>query len=132
MCDYSLEHYPSRPARQGEPYETNRFPSGSIGFVVPGDQSVAICMTCDTRIKLENIPPTLQARLNAGASELVTFTRLETGTYRDGVRFGNGRAITLQELGTGVKATVQDALIKPLPEFVPYARVPQELPELVD
>ena len=32
MCDYSLEMYGSRPAREGEIYVTTRFPSGSIGF----------------------------------------------------------------------------------------------------
>lgn len=127
MCDYSLEHYQSRPARQGEPYETTRFTSGSIGFIVPGDQSVAICMTCDMRVKLENIPASLQTRLAIGAVESVTFTRLETGTYRDGVRFANGSAVTLQELGTGVKASVSDALVEPLPEFVPYAKVPRKV-----
>ena len=47
MCDYSLEMYQSRPAQQGEEYISNRFPSGSIGFVSPGDQSIAICMACD-------------------------------------------------------------------------------------
>ena len=127
MCDYSLEHYQSRPARQGEPYVTTRFPSGSIGFIVPGDQSVAVCMTCDMRLKLENITAPLQARLGIGAHELVTFTRLETGTYRDGVRFANGSAVTLQELGSGVRASVYDALADPLPEFVPYAQAPRKV-----
>lgn len=132
MCDYSLEHYRSRPARQSEPYETNRFPSGSIGFVVPGDQSVAICMTCDTRLILDNIPEILQTRLGIGPREDVVFTRLETGTYRDGIRFDNGRAVTLQELGTGVRAVVHDALSDPLPHMKPDVVVPRAMPELVD
>jgi hypothetical protein len=133
MCDYSLEHYHSRPAQQGEAYETHRFPSGSIGFVVPEAPSVAVCMTCDTRLKLENLPTPLQARLGVGAQEAVTFTRLDTGTYRDGVLFKNGRAVTLQELGSGVKAWVQDALIEPLPVFEPKVTVtPRRMPELVE
>ena len=37
MCDYSLEMYGSRPAREGEIYVTTRFPSGSIGFASAGD-----------------------------------------------------------------------------------------------
>ena len=32
MCDYSLEHYRSRPAQLGEKYETHQFESRSIGF----------------------------------------------------------------------------------------------------
>ena len=114
MCDYSLEHYQSRPARQGEEYVTNRFPSGSIGFVVPGDQSVAICMTCDMRLKLHSLPILMRARLNVTDTEVVTFARLDTGLYRDGVRLSNGRTLSLQELGPGIKAQVVDALADPL------------------
>ena len=114
MCDYSLEHYQSRPARRGEEYVTNRFASGTVGFVVPGDQSVAICMSCDMRLKLEDIPAVLQVRLGVGPYEAATFARLETGPYRDGVRFGNGKTITLQELGPSVKAWLEDALVEPI------------------
>src|SRR4051794_9248062 len=64
MCDYSLEMYQSRPARQGEEYVSNKFPSGSIGFVARGDQSVAICMACDTRLRLECISPLVQEQVH--------------------------------------------------------------------
>jgi hypothetical protein len=35
MCEYSLEHYRSRPAQLGEKYETHQFESRSIGFIAP-------------------------------------------------------------------------------------------------
>jgi hypothetical protein len=110
MCDYSLEHYHSRPAQEGEEYISNRFPSGSIGFVVPGDQSVAVCMACDMRLKLANIPAGLQSRLGIAETAPAEFARFNSGPYRDGVRFEDGQAVTLQELGTGVRAWVVDAL----------------------
>lgn len=122
MCDYSLEHYQSRPARQGEKYVSNRFPSGSIGFVVPGDQSVAVCMTCDTRLKLESIPMMMQLRLGLSPVETVTFVRIEGGFYHDGVRFDNGRVLSLQDLGPGITAWLEDALNEPLPKFEPQQR----------
>jgi len=56
MCDYSLELYRSRPAQVGESYETYRFPSGTVGFIAPGDASTAVCMAYDTRLRLERIP----------------------------------------------------------------------------
>ena len=56
MCDFSLELYRSRPARVGERYETRRFPSGTVGFMAPGDCSIAVCTAYDTRLKLEGIP----------------------------------------------------------------------------
>jgi hypothetical protein len=37
MCDYSLEMYASRPAREGEIYVITRFPSGSVGLASAGD-----------------------------------------------------------------------------------------------
>ena len=60
MCDYSLETYRSRPAQLGERYETHQFQSRSIGFIVPGDPSTAVCMACDTKLRLEGIPESVQ------------------------------------------------------------------------
>ena len=57
MCDYSLEHYRSRPAQLGEKYETHQFGSWSIGFIAPGDASTAICMACDTKLRLRGSLP---------------------------------------------------------------------------
>ena len=55
MCDYSLEMYASRPARESEKYVTTRFPSGSIGLAAPGDCTTAVCVQYDTHLKLEGI-----------------------------------------------------------------------------
>lgn len=113
MCDYSLEAYRTRPARQGESYTTHRFPSGTIGFVADGDTVTAICLAYDTKLTLDQIPQPLQAALGVSASEPVTFTRLEANLFQDGVRFANGAEVSLQRLGTGVKACVVDALLHP-------------------
>jgi hypothetical protein len=48
MCDYSLEMYASRPARESELYVTTKFPSGSIGLASPGDCTTAVCVQYDT------------------------------------------------------------------------------------
>ncbi len=113
MCDYSLETYRSQPAREGVGYETHRFPSRSIGFVDPRNPSTAVCMACDMRLELDGIPAQVQSTYGVEAREVVTFTSLETGTYHDAVRFAKGAAITLQQLGPGVKARVINALKAP-------------------
>jgi hypothetical protein len=113
MCDYSLETYRSRPAQLGEKYETHQFPSFSIGFIAPGDSSTAVCMACDTKLRLEGIPYKIQRAYFVTPNEDVTFTRLEDGPNHDGVRFGNGAEVTLQQLGPGVKGWVCDALSSP-------------------
>ena len=113
MCDYSLEAFRSRPARQGEEYITNRFPSGSIGFVSPGDQSVAICMACDMELELSRIPSVTQAQAGVGETERVTFTQVDGPYHRDAVRFANGKVMTLQALGAGITAWLAADNAKP-------------------
>ena len=110
MCDYSLEHYRSRPAQIGEKYETHQFDSRSIGFFAPGDCATAVCMAYDTKLRLESIPERIQRFHGVSANENVTFARLDNGPHHDGVRFANGRQVTLQELGSGVTGYVDDAL----------------------
>jgi len=110
MCDYSLEMYGSRPARESERYETVRFPSGSVGLASPGDCGTAVCVQYDTRLRLENIPQHIQASLRVNATEEVTFVRLDHGAYRDGIRFRNGKDISIQQLNSGVSAVVVQML----------------------
>ena len=71
MCDYSLEMYASRPAREHERYVTTRFPSGSIGFASPGDCTTAVCVQYDTPLALEQIPDRVQSQLGIGALSLI-------------------------------------------------------------
>jgi|SRR5215469_18376442 len=106
MCDYSLEAYRTRPAREGERYVTTRFDSGSIGLAAPGDSRIPVCVACDTALHIEDIPPHVQARLGLKAAEDATLVHLDYGAFRDGVRFENGATIALQQLGTGVGVTV--------------------------
>jgi hypothetical protein len=106
MCDYSLEMYGSRPAREGEIYVTTRFPSGSIGFASAGDPRTAVCMQCDTKVMLTDIPPALQTALRVGAEVETTFAQREAGLYRDGLRLADGRFVSLQDLQPGIHAYV--------------------------
>lgn len=110
MCDYSLEAYRSRPAQVSEQYVTHRFSSGTIGFIAPGDPQTAICMACDMRLSIDDIPADIQTAHKVGPKETVTFVRLERGPFFDGVRFANGAEVTLQRLGAGAKCV----LIEPL------------------
>ena len=114
MCDYSLEMYASRPAREEEKYVTTRFPSGSIGLASAGDCTTAVCVQYDTRLHLENISTDLQTRLGVKPEEEVVFARLEHGAYRDGIKFGNGKEVSLQLLGAGVGVALVTLHEKPV------------------
>lgn len=106
MCDFSLEMYRTRLAREGETYTTARFPSGTIGLAPMSGDATPVCVPYDTCLTLEDIPQELQTSLPARVREEVTFVRLEQGPYRDGVKFASGVEISLQRLGPGVRATV--------------------------
>ena len=60
--------------------------------------SVAACINSWT--------PTSDASDVPMAIEEATFIRLDHGAYRDGVRFRNGREISIQQLSVGVGAIV--------------------------
>lgn len=117
MCDYSLEMYGSRPAMEGERYVTTRFPSGSMGLASPGQPGTAVCMACDTRLMIADIPAELAARHNIGVSGEAVFVRLDSGLYRDGLRFGNGAELSLQQLPPGVSVELVPQKMEPLPIF---------------
>ena len=112
MCDYSLEMYGSRPAREGELYVTSRFPSGSIGFAAPGDPKIPVCVQCDTKVVLTDIPAVMQRTYGIGAEVETVFAQRETGLYRDGLRLKDGRFVSLQDLPPGVGAYVPSLLEK--------------------
>ena len=63
--------------------------------------------------KLEGISSDLQTRLGVSDEERVIFARLEHSAYRDGIKFGNGKEISLQLLGSGVGATLIATAQKP-------------------
>lgn len=70
----------------------------------------AVCIPPGARLHMQDIPVRLQHELNVGPEEDVTFTQLtaSVNSYRDAVRFGNGKEIRLQELREGQRAKVLD------------------------
>ena len=110
MCDYSLEAYRTRPAREGERYVTTRFASGSIGLAAPGDATIPVCVACDTTLRLESLPAELRERHGLHAIEDAVFVHLDRGAWRDGVRFRNGATMSLQLLPVGIGVTVTGLL----------------------
>lgn len=110
MCDYSLEACKKRTARAGETIATQRFPGGSLGFAAPENNTVAVCLACDTKLELNNLPTAIQSMCGTRESALAIFTQRDTTVDRDAVIFQNGQTATLQQLGCGVSARVVDDL----------------------
>jgi len=70
----------------------------------------AVCIPPGARLMLQDIPADLQHSLEVGPIEEVTFTQLTAAvnTFRDAIRFKNGRQICLQELEAGQRVKVLD------------------------
>ncbi|MBV9504942.1 MAG: hypothetical protein JO323_08050 [Acidobacteriia bacterium] len=70
----------------------------------------AVCIPPGARLELQDIPARLQHELGVCAAEQVTFTQITAAvnSYRDAVRFLNGREVRLQELREGQRVRVLD------------------------
>ena len=68
----------------------------------------AVCVPPGAKLQLYDIPASLQEDLRVGSNEEVTFTQLscEAYTYRDAVRFANGKEVLLQQLHEKQRAVV--------------------------
>jgi hypothetical protein len=93
------------PARRGFWCAVKEF------FNPPKSEPVpAVCIPPGARLRLQDIPLRLQHDLGVGPVEDVTFTQISAvvNSYRDAVRFYNGREVRLQELREGQRVTVLD------------------------
>lgn len=74
------------------------------------DPVPAVCIPPGARMQLQDIPARLQHDLGLGPAETVTFTQISAAvnSYRDAVRFENGREVRLQELREGQRVRVLD------------------------
>ena len=70
----------------------------------------AVCIPPGARLHLEDIPVRMQQDVGVTASEDVVFTQISAAvnSYRDAVRFRNGREVRLQELREGQRLKVLD------------------------
>src|SRR5438128_1988058 len=70
----------------------------------------AVCIPPGARLRLQGIPVRLQSELGVGPVEDVIFTQISAAvnSYRDAVRFANGRELRLQELREGLSVKVLD------------------------
>ena len=70
----------------------------------------AVCIPPGARMQLLDIPARVQHEIGVGPCEAVTFTQISAAanSYRDALRFSNGREVRLQELREGQRVRVLD------------------------
>ena len=87
----------------------------------------AVCIPPGARLMLRDIPKTMQRDMGIGETEPVVFaqTSAEANTYRDAIRFENGRQMLLQFLQVGQRVTLVS--LSPSVDESIFARPPARL-----
>jgi hypothetical protein len=116
MCDYSLHHVKSRPAKVGDKLRTVNFNTGTRGFASKDDRTTAVCVLPGTELAFAE-----EVRCAPAPFSLLSWRvkTLETRTaifrqvnkdvprmHHDALEFPDGQTVLLTELVEGQEATV--------------------------
>ena len=114
MCDYSLHHVASRPAKLQDKLITTRFGNSiTRGFTAVGEPKVAVCLLPGTELAFErNVECQPVFGFLPGRKcghRLARFRRVnldEPASHHDALEFPDGRMVLLTHLRSGQIATV--------------------------
>jgi hypothetical protein len=139
MCDYSLHHVASRPAKVGDKLVTSAFDSSTThGFCAVGEPNVAVCLRPGTELAFESDVENNHAALAGLGMEIgelggkvARFTQIDMdrpAAYHDALEFPNGKIVLVTHLRRGQLATVlqlppvsevaEKKVAVPAPEFI--------------
>ena len=113
MCDYSLEHVASRPARVGDKLISTRFiNSGTCGFAAVGELNVAVCLlpgtelSFDEELKCESIFWFGFTRLPYRVARFREINKDQPKVPHDALEIPDGQIVLVTKLREGQHATV--------------------------
>jgi hypothetical protein len=113
MCDYSLHHVNSRPAKVGDRLTTRDFGLSTRGFAAPEDKNVAVCVLPGTELsfagKVEYVPRALGWGERVVIHETAIFRQVDQEkqcVHHDALEFPDGEIVKLTFLQEGQQATV--------------------------
>ena len=114
MCNYSLHHVKSRPAKVGDKLTTSNFRTGTRGFAAPEDSTMAVCILPGTELAFSEEVKCAWFRLFGCKAKTINF---RTAIFRqinkdvprvhhDALEFPDGTCVLLTDLLEGQEATV--------------------------
>jgi hypothetical protein len=114
MCDYSLQHVRSRPAKVGDKLVSTRFANSSTrGFASIGEPHVAVCLLPGTEIAFDKeveYEPSFGFLFSRKTGQRVArFRHINEDRphwHHDALEFPNGDTVLLTRLCEGQHATV--------------------------
>ncbi|NWG23057.1 MAG: hypothetical protein HXY30_01350 [Pseudorhodoplanes sp.] len=127
MCDYSLQHVASTPAKVGDKLVTTRFENSiTRGFSAVGRPDVAVCLLPGTELAFDRNVECDRAlgilpRRSFNA-KLARFRQLNTEqphAHHDALEFPDGQTVFVTQLSEGQTATVLQLPASPKPAETP-------------
>lgn len=114
MCDFSLHHVASRPAKVGDKLITTSFTNSlTRGFAAVGDRNVAVCLLPGTelafhnRVEYERVLKLFgRVRLNQSVARFRQVNKSYPHAHHDALEFPDGQTVLLTRLAEGQTATV--------------------------
>jgi hypothetical protein len=112
MCDYSLQHVKSRPAKIGDQLTTLDFGMGTRGFSASEDKNVAVCVRPGTELSFTaevrrmRLWPWHDKRINQKTAIFRRINQHNPFANHDALEFPDGQVVLLTMLAEGQKATV--------------------------
>jgi hypothetical protein len=116
MCDYSLHHVATRPAKVGDKLVATRFPNSiTRGFAGVGEPHVAVCLLPGTEIAFDQnveCEPSFGIGILPNkkvGQRLARFRQINMDnavTHHDALEFPDGQVVLLTRLCEGQQATV--------------------------
>src|SRR5260370_30923377 len=115
MCDYSLHHVASRPAKVGDELVSTKFErSFTRGFAATGQPRIAVCVLAGTELafaKEVEYEPAFRLRWKRRniVEKVAQFQRVKIGwfeAHRDALQFPRGQIVLVTRLCPGQIVTV--------------------------
>ena len=113
MCDYSLHHVRSRPAKVGDQLTTRDFNLGTRGFAASEDINTAVCVLPGTELSFERevtcVPRTVRWSAKTISHKTAIFRQINKGwptAHHDALEFPDGQVVLLTLLTEGQRATI--------------------------
>jgi hypothetical protein len=122
MCDYSLQHVKSRPARVGDKLTTHDFHTGTRGFAAPEDANTAVCVLPGTELAFARAVSCRPRGLLGWKARSVNHTTAifrqinkdNLHAHHDALEFPDGQMVLLTDLFEGQEATVLQLPAQPI------------------
>lgn len=130
MCDYSLHHVASRPAKVGDKLTTQDFGTGTRGFAASENPHVAVCVLPGTELAFSQpVGYGLEGPMGWGGrmrkQQTAIFRQINKEcavAHHDALEFPDGQLILLTLLWEGQEAVVLQLPARPKTEVEPQSQ----------